>query len=268
MFIWRNQGNLHYLEIEEFEKSGIKTCFTSRLGGVSQGPYSTLNMGLHTGDDQERVLINRRLVAEALDLDYHDFVAAEQVHSNQVYIVKTEDIGRGAIEYQDSIPGVDALITAETRIPLISFYADCVPLLIMEPGKRIIALAHAGWKGTVLKIAWKTVEEMKRVYQVSPENLWVGIGPSISRDYYEVDDRVIDHFKESYTNYSDFITAKGTGKFLLDLQAANTYLFEKAGVPSRQIINSGFCTYRNNNYFYSYRKEQGITGRMASIICG
>ncbi len=266
MFAWKDKGKLHYLEIEEFKKFGINACFTSRLGGVSKDPFSTLNLGLHTGDKLERVLANRRLLAEALELDYSKFVAGEQIHSNQVYIVGSNDCGKGAVDHHDSISGVDALITAKVNIPLISFYADCVPLYIMEPHKGIIALAHAGWKGTVLKIALKTIEEMKRVYHINPEDLWVGIGPSISKDYYEVDNRVIEHFRGNFADYSNFVTKRDNERFLLDLKAANTYLFEEAGVKPDQIIDSEFCTYRDNEYFYSYRKEQGTTGRMASII--
>ncbi|MDI3546384.1 MAG: purine-nucleoside/S-methyl-5-thioadenosine phosphorylase / adenosine deaminase [Halanaerobiales bacterium] len=268
MFVWREDGKgLKYFEIEEFVSFGIKALFTSRLGGVSKGDYTGLNLGLHTGDNPESVLTNRRLIAEAAGFDYRDFVAGEQVHGCDLYLVDEADKGRGALAYNDSIPGIDGLITAARGVPLISFYADCVPLFVMEPSKGVVALAHAGWKGTVKKIAQKTIIRMKEIYGVRTKDCWAAIGPSISRDHYEVDQPVIDHFKMAFSYWRELVVDRGKGYYLLDLKLANMLLFKEAGLPEEQIIVSEFCTFKDQQYFYSYRREMGKTGRMASIIC-
>ncbi|MEJ6950924.1 peptidoglycan editing factor PgeF [Natronospora cellulosivora (SeqCode)] len=266
MFSWIENNGVQYLRIEEFCNLGVKAYFTSRLGGVSCGNYSSLNLGLHTQDNKEDVLENRKKIANATGINSSDFVAAEQVHGNNVYIVGDKDKGAGARNYKTCIPGVDALITARKGIPLISFYADCVPLFFLEPEKNIIALAHAGWKGTVSKIALKTINEMQNTFNINCEKLWVGIGPSISRDNYLVNDVVIDKLKREFPKWQDFVVYKGSDQYLLDLWQVNISILEEVGVLSKQIILSEYCTYKNNDLFYSYRKENGRTGRMASII--
>lgn len=266
MFVWRKDKQVKYLEISEFKKHGIKAIFTSRLGGVSTGNYSSLNLGLHTRDKKSNVIVNRKIIAQTLGLNYRDFVAGEQVHGNRIKVVKDDDKGRGALNYEDSISGVDGLITDTNNLPLISFYADCVPLLLADIKNKVIGLAHAGWKGTYLKIGVEAIKKMQKYFNTRPEDCLIGIGPSISRENYEVDNRVINKFKESFSYWKDLVTYKGKGHYLLDLWTANKQALVEIGVPDSQIIISNYCTYKDNDYFYSYRKEGGKTGRMASII--
>lgn len=266
MFIWKKNGEFRYLEIEEFTKMGIQAYFTSRHGGVSQGCYATLNLGLHTRDEKESILTNRQIVAEKIGFKLADFVSAEQVHSDRIYVVEEKDRGRGALAYSDSLPGFDGIITATSGLPLLSFYADCVPLLFMDSVKRVVGLAHAGWKGTVKKIGIKTVQKMMDVFGSRPKDIWVGIGPSISRHNYQVDEIVIKQIRESFPYWRDLIVKQDKGHYLFDLWNANSLPLLDLGIPANQIIISGYCTYRDNDDFYSYRKENGFTGRLASII--
>lgn len=266
MFSWVKDNGLLYLKIDIFFEYGIKAYFTSRIGGVSSGNYSTLNLGLHTNDSKESILKNRELIADSIGVSPESFVAGEQVHGNKVYIVNKKDIGRGAVDFRQSFLGIDALITGEEGIPLISFYADCVPLFFVDPVKKVVALAHAGWRGTVKKIARNTIMKMKECFSVKTENILVAIGPSISKDFYQVDECTIAQFRSNYNNIKDFVVDKGKGSYLLDLKLANIIELEKLGILSNHILSSDFCTFRDNEYFYSYRREQRETGRMASII--
>ncbi len=266
MFSWVQDKELCYLEISQFLDFGIKAYFTSRLGGVSTGSFNTLNLGLHTSDKHYNVKKNRKRIARSLGINPESFVAAEQIHDNKIYLVNERDKGSGALHYRDSISGMDALITNTRGLPLISFYADCVPLYFVEPQKKVIALAHAGWQGTLKKIGEKTVSVMEKEFNVNSKDIWVAIGPSISRDFYEVNDIVIKKFKKEFKNYKEFVVDKGKNSYLLDLWCANINSLKEAGINDKHIILSNYCTYRDNKYFYSYRREKGKTGRMASII--
>ncbi|MCG8515317.1 MAG: peptidoglycan editing factor PgeF [Halanaerobiales bacterium] len=266
MFYWKNTGDLKYLAIEEFNSVGVKAFFTSRLGGISTGSYGQLNLGLHTGDQREAVLTNRRLIAEALGYDYRDLVAGEQIHSNRIAQVNREDRGRGALSHQDSIPGVDGLITCQKNLPLFSFYADCVPVLLADPLKGVVGLVHAGWKGTLQRIVEKALRQMEEIYHCSPRDVIAAIGPAISGDHYQVDQRVITQFRSSFQNWREFSSGDGKENYRLNLPRANQLQLLAMGIPLSQIIMSDLCTYRDNHSFFSYRRDGGITGRMASII--
>ena len=266
MFKWIKKGSIRYLMLEEFEEHGARAYFTSRLGGVSTNGYSSLNMGLHTLDDNENVLTNRKYISDALNIDHNKLTAGEQVHGNQVYVVSQEDKGSGALDYENSVKGVDALITDIKDLPLVSFYADCVPLFFLDPVQKVGGLAHAGWKGTVSKIAIKTLDKMTEQFNSSPEQCMIGIGPAISGVNYEVDDNLANKFRETFDFHKEVCEKKKNGIYLLDLPKTNYMMLCKAGVRPENIINSSMCTYDLKEYFYSYRRDNGKTGRMASIF--
>ncbi len=266
MFTWQESGILKYLQLEEMVTEGIKAVFTSRQGGISTGDYAALNLGLHTGDDYSNILENRKRIASVLQINAKDFVAAEQVHGNNIYLVKQKDKGKGSREYKNSISNADSLITNIRGLPLISFYADCVPLLICDPVKRVVALAHAGWKGTVLSIGPKTIMKMEQLFGTNPKDCIVGIGPSISQSNYEVDEYMLNVFRDKFNFWSQIFIDKGNGHYNLDLKKANLLSLKKAGLLRENIIISDLCTYDCEELFYSYRRDKGQTGRMASII--
>ncbi|MFW6390018.1 MAG: peptidoglycan editing factor PgeF [Halanaerobiales bacterium] len=266
MFTWIKTGDLQLLTIPEFEQNGIKAYFTSRIGGVSTGNYSNLNLGLHTNDDKMNVLKNRKKLAYTLGIDHNSFTSADQVHNNHVSIIKKEDAGKGALNYQDSIQGTDALLTKEKNLPLISFYADCVPLYLLDPIEQIIGLAHAGWRGTVKNIAAATVSVMVNELGSKLKNIWAAIGPCISKDNYQVDEKVIARVKSAVTYYKEVIVKQGSGLYLLDLRLLNYQLLRNIGINTDRIIMDNHCTFKQEEYFYSYRRDKGKTGRMCSII--
>lgn len=248
--------------------------FTSRNGGVSKEPWSSLNVGLHVGDHQADVIRNRELVAEAIDWPFEAWTSAEQVHGNAVYHVTEADRGKGRAARDTAIADSDALMTNVPGILLASFYADCVPLYFYDPEHEAIALAHAGWKGTVLEIAAQTVQAMAAEFGTRPEALLGAIGPSIGDCCYEVDGIVIDKLQElEQSLLQDHEISTDTmmrmvenGKAMVNLKQFNRHIMIKAGILPIHIELTGWCTGCSREYFYSHRMEGGMTGRMASWI--
>lgn len=266
MFKWNSIDGFKYLKITEFEKKGAKAFFTSRKKGVSKENYKSLNLGLHTQDKNANVIKNRKLVAKKLKLNFSSFTTAEQIHSNNVYVVKENDSGKGSLDYNNSLKNIDALITNSSNIVLFSYYADCVPLYFFDPQNKVIALAHAGWKGTLTKIALKVLKKMKLNFSTKIDNCLVAIGPAISKKNYEVDKNLIKKFDKEFKNISNFVAQKSENKYLLDLKSLNENMLLETGVSKENLIKSKHCTYEDNENFFSYRRDNGKTGRMASII--
>ncbi|WP_442603781.1 peptidoglycan editing factor PgeF [Paenibacillus sp. KN14-4R] len=254
------------------DDSRITAGFTSRIGGVSQAPFDSLNCGLHVQDLSEDVVRNRELVASALSISPDTCTYAEQVHGCDVVIVTGSDKGKGHSSREDAIQAVDGLVTNETGICLCMMYADCVPLFFWDPVKRVIALSHAGWKGSVLDIAGVTVDKMRSAFDCQPEDIQAVVGPSIGGCCYEVDDRIADRVKIHFEPLrkigigTDGILQEivDTGKYMLNLQLFNQAMLLKAGILSTHIEVSGLCTSCHTELFFSHRKEGGQTGRMVA----
>ncbi|BBB92995.1 MAG TPA: peptidoglycan editing factor PgeF [Methylomusa anaerophila] len=246
-------------------RKGVVHGISTRLGGVSQLPYASLNLGLHTGDCREDVWTNRSLFCKSLGLNASDAVTAEQTHGDQVWVVNNEDKGKGARNYSDSIRGTDALITNVSHLPLMLFYADCVPVIIYDPVKKAIGVSHAGWKGSVAKIAQKTILAMANNYDSKPSDCLVGIGPSIGPCCYEVDQIVVEKLRSNFSDWNDFVTAHND-RWKLNLWAVNQRQLEQIGVKSENIVVSGICTSCNTAVYFSHRAELGTTGRLAAVV--
>lgn len=263
-FVMKKNRDVLYFTIPVFDETGlVKSCFTSRIGGVSQNPYNYLNLGTNTEDSKENIRKNYKIICNALEIDANNIVISHQVHKDNILIVneshKNSDI------FESDIKEIDGLITDKPGIALVTLYADCVPIFILDKRKKIIALAHAGWKGTVKKIGKKVINRMVSIYKTDPKDCIVGIGPSIGECCYEVDDFVISQFHDSYDEIKSFILTKGNGKYMLNLWEANKKSLLEAGVSKSNITISNICTKCNNDIFYSYRGENGKTGRMAAI---
>jgi YfiH family protein len=261
-----DNNNVVYFKIPSFDEVGlVKHCFTSRLGGVSQKPYDSLNLGTKTMDNKKHILQNYEMICKALGIDINNIVLSDQVHKDKILIVDEKHRGNGLI-HDGGICEIDALITDKKDIALVTLYADCVPIFILDKKRKVIALAHGGWRGTVKKIGQKVINRMVSDFGTDPRNCIVGIGPSIGKCCYEVDDYVIGQFKESYDNISAFTKLKGNGRYLLDLWYANRLSLIEAGVPCENITVSQICTKCNSDLLFSYRADNGVTGRMAAII--
>lgn len=261
-----NKEELVYLSIPAFERTGmVKHCFTTRVGGVSQGIYNSLNTSLVKEDSEENVRRNLELLCSAIDIDYTRLVHSKQTHEDNIRVVTEEDIGKG-ITVSSDIENTDGLMTNIPGIPLITFYADCVPLFFLDTKQKAIAVTHSGWKGTVLKIGAKTIKQMAEVYGTMPKDCLVGIGPSIEMDCFEVGPEVAQEFRNASANWAEFIKPFGYDKFKIDLWEINKQMLIEAGVPEENITISGYCTKCNEDLFFSYRRDKGRTGSLSAIM--
>ncbi|WP_409253627.1 peptidoglycan editing factor PgeF [Bacillus sp. SCS-153A] len=245
---------------------GLKVGITGKQGGFSEGDWTALNMGLHVNDEPEAVKKNRQLVGNNVGFPLDRWVCAEQTHGNNIQWVTEQDGGKGSLEYSTSIKDTDGLITNLPNLLLTMCYADCVPIYFLYPKGRLIGIAHAGWKGTVLDIAGKMVKEFTD-YGAAPEEILAAIGPSICRECYQVDDRVIDKVKKLLEDCNEKpYNLKYEGQYELDLKRTNFLALQKSGVPSSNITMSHLCTVCDRQDFFSHRRDNGRTGRMMSYI--
>ena len=262
-FIIKNNNNIWYGTFPVLEQAGFVNACSCRLYGESDIVEGTFNLALHVGDDVEKVLRNRKAFAEAVGVHANCFTTCQQVHGSKVTLVTEELVGSGASDFANTIADTDALITNLPDVPLMLFYADCVPVLFADLESGAIGLAHAGWRGTVANIGVKTLTAMGEAFGTKPQNVLVGIGPSIGACCYEVDNFVRDQAQ----GYEEFFASKGGGKYQLDLWGMNARQLVQVGVPAENIMISGVCTNDNVELFYSYRAEQGKTGRMGVCLC-
>lgn len=261
------KGDLKFYVFPHIEATGLVAHgFTTRTGGISTGPYSGLNTAFHVGDPVENVRANRAQVCKALGINPEHLIAGKQVHGDGVEVVEKQDRGRGALSYDESLPDTDALVTGAPRVPLSSYYADCVPIFLLDPVRKVVALAHAGWKGTVLKIGQKTVKKMVGAFGTDPRDCLAGVGPSIGPCCYEVDERVMSPFQESFSDFQELAVATSNGKWRLNLWEANRRTLLDAGLKAENIVTACMCTSCCNDGFFSYRAQGGMAGRMASLI--
>ncbi|WP_310550247.1 peptidoglycan editing factor PgeF [Paenibacillus glufosinatiresistens] len=256
-------------------EAGLAAGFTGRSGGAGEAPYDSLNAALHVGDDPQTVLRNREILARSLGFEPEDWTCGEQVHGAAVAVVSAPDRGRGSRDRTSAFQDTDGLLTDVPGVLLTSFYADCVPLFFWDPERRAVGLAHAGWKGTVAGIAAVMVKRMQEEYGSRPGDLRAAIGPSIGACCYEVDEAVMDRARpvlaelEAQTETADpmFIpSADRPGRTMLNLKECNRRIMIKAGILPTRIECTSWCTSCRPDLFFSYRKENGTTGRMTSFI--
>ena len=240
--------------------------FSSRSGGYSTGCFSSLNMGLINGDNPADVRRNRRLFADALGICPERVVCGYQVHSTNIARVGREDMGRGFFDAAEALPETDGLVTNQRGIALMTMYADCVPVLFYEPEQKVIGVCHCGWKGTVGKIAAKMADIMVKEYGCDCKQIHAAIGPSISRDAYEVDLPVLEKFRQAFDFADQLITPVDATHGKLDLWEANRLQLLEAGLQNSNIDVGGLCTCQNNQIFFSHRADHGKTGRNAAMI--
>lgn len=268
VFQEKEAGDLLYLTYPLFETTGIvKHGFSTRLGGVSNGMFSSMNLSFSRGDDEALVAENFKRMASAIGVEEDSLVFAVQTHTTNVRKVTAEDRGKGIVkpvDYQD----VDGLITNVPGLCLTTFYADCVPLFFVDPVHKAIGLSHSGWRGTVGKIGRETLLRMKEEYGTMPDDVLVAIGPSICQECYEVSEDVILEFQKSFDekHWSSLYYKKDNGKYQLDLWKANEIIFEEAGVPKENIAVTNVCTCCNEDKLFSHRASKGKRGSLAAFM--
>jgi len=246
---------------------GVDHFVTTRSGGSSGPPYHSLNLSFNVGDDPERVLNNRMTLVQALGIALANLTTARQIHEAHVKIVSEELRGKGSTDYQGAIDGTDAMVTNVPGICLMVLSADCVPILMWDPAKKVIGVVHAGWKGTLHLIARKTVKVFQKDFDSSPHDIRAGIGPSIGPCCFEVGSEVISQVKDRLGIGKKHIARKPADKKgYFDLWSANQEQLVQAGIPENNIEVARTCTCDHADVFFSHRCEGGRTGRFGAGI--
>lgn len=245
------------LEKTEFVTHG----FTTRMGGVSEGYCSTMNISTTRGDAPEAVEENRKRLARALGVKVEDFTYTHQTHTTNVAVVREEDRGKRFME-------TDGMVTNVPGICLVTFYADCVPLYFVDPVHKAIGLSHSGWRGTVGRMGQVTLEKMKEVYGTRPKDIYAAIGPSICQDCYEVSGDVIEEFQKSFKKSvcPQLFYKKENGKYQLNLWRANQLVLTEAGVAEQKIAVTNLCTHCNPEILFSHRSTGVKRGNLSALL--
>lgn len=241
--------------------------FSTRLGGVSQGCYASMNLSFTRGDDEAAVCENYRRIAKSIGVKCENMVLSQQTHTTNVRVVTEKDKGKGIVKPLD-YTDVDGMVTNIHGICLVTFYADCVPLYFVDPVQKAIGLSHSGWRGTVGKIGKETIRKMEEQYGSDPKDILVAVGPSICKDCYEVSEDVIlefqKNFKERY--WKDLFYRKENGKYQLDLWKANEIIFKESGILPEHIAVTNVCTHCNSEILYSHRTSGDRRGNLAAFL--
>lgn len=258
-------GYLTFPSLERFDF--VRHAFSTRLGGVSRDEFFSMNLSFHRGDPQENVLENYRRICDAAGLPYDGLVASAQDHHTVIRRVGEKEKGIGVFRPRD-MESVDGLVTDEPGVVLVTYYADCVPLYFLDPVKRVIGLAHGGWRGTVGEIGREMVRKMEREFDCRPEDILGAIGPSIGPCCYEVDKPVAKEFLAlSHLEPERFVMSRGEGKYMLDLWEANRQILVSAGIRPENIAVTDLCTRCNHDLLISHRATGGKRGGMAAMMC-
>lgn len=231
---------------------------------VSSGKKS---IGFTEAVEPASIRRNRMELAEAVGFEAKRWVTACQIHSANVTVIGEEDAGKGALDRETRIPDTDALVTNRKDICLMVLSADCVPILLFDPVKQVIAAIHAGWRGTAAQIVVRTVECMREKYGSLPADIWAGIGPAIGKCCFEVEEDVASVFLRLFPEAAGIVSAgQISGKYQVDLWEANRQELLSSGIQAENIEVAGMCTVCHPDHFFSYRREGAKAGRFGAGI--
>ena len=244
------KGNIEYLQFKRllgYEE--ISHCITLKdldFGNVNN--YELM---------QEEVIKSYKLVCDDLELDYRNVVRPKQTHTDVIKRVDKKMNSNMPDIFPDYLENVDGVMTKEKSIVLSTTYADCIPLIFLDPINKVVANVHSGWKGTLKRIGQKAVRRLAEEYNCNPENLICCIGPAIQKCHFEVDKDVRDMFNKEFM----------INEFFIDTVQINRAMLQEAGLKEENIIDSGICTVCNNNLLHSYRGGNRSERRFTSLIC-
>lgn len=274
---------VEYLTFPNLENIDVvKHLFSTRIGGVSEGIYSSMNLSFTRGDYFEHVTENYRRIASVFGVDVECFVCSDQTHTTNIRVITEQDCGKGITRARD-YNNVDGLITNVPNIVLTTLYADCVPLYFVDPVQKVIGLAHSGWKGTVDKIGAKLIAQMSHQFECEVKNIQVAIGPSICQNCYEVSEDVALRFEDAFGTEESLLKEIATsglykenpqvvipgaqkGKYQLDLWLANLLVIREGNIPLENISITDICTCENKEYLFSHRASQGKRGNLGAFL--
>ena len=251
-------GSIRYYKFHSFENQGLYQAVFTRHGGVSPSPWKSLNFGASVGDDKERVAYNRESALTAVGVRTDSVYDVYQVHSTEI-IITDRPLGLNEVHVK-----ADAIITNKPGVTLMMRFADCVPIFLFDPVRRVIGLAHAGWIGTINKITSKTIDKMHHQFGSKTDDILAAIGPSIGPDHYSVGDDIVRKATTSFSDKADSLFTQEDGKTYFNLWEANRVDLMQAGVI--RIDVAGICTNCHLEDWYSHRGEHGKTGRFGVIF--
>ena len=253
------QGSLEYLTAENIP---VIHAFTTRLGGVSEGYLSSLNLGMHRGDNPENVRKNYEILANALQFPLEKLVLANQTHSDIVRVVTEKDC-RGSLSHRD-YPECDGLVTNTPGVAIAVFTADCTPILYYDPVTGAVGAAHAGWRGTAAGIAAKVVDTMVSAFGCKTEDIRAAIGPNIGACCFETHSDVPEAMLAALGEEARPYIFPAGEKFRVDLKGINALFLRRAGVKNIEIAAE--CTVCQSHRFWSHRVTKGQRGSQISVI--
>lgn len=261
------RGGVSYLTFPALEAyPRLLHSFSTRLGGVSCGEFESLNLNFRRGDPDENVLENYRRICRAVGYDFGSLVASAQDHHTVLRYVTKQECGIGITKLRD-MESVDGLYTDVPGVTLVTSYADCVPLYFYDPVKQVIALAHAGWRGTVQRIGEKMTQTLCKKFGCRAQDLLAAVGPSIGPCCYQVDDVVRDAvMRHTDLLPQELLAEQGGGKYLLDLWECNRRILVVSGIPDENITVGEVCTKCHPELFYSHRQMGNKRGGMVAMM--
>jgi YfiH family protein len=256
MFYFQEINNINLYKSSIFDDKRLKHTFTTRTGGQTPYPLATLSMG--TADSPELsdyVIDNRKTICNVLDIKYENLVIPKQKHTDNIKIVTSQN---------EDVSYCDGLITATPGLVLMLQFADCVPIIMYAPDKHVVSVVHAGWRGTAKSIVQKAIGILEKEFNANPQDIQAVIGPAIGQCCYPVSSEVADQLLSTVTNSNELFTRNdGDNLVNIDLRNLNARQLTERGVMNIDVSDK--CTSCTNSIFYSYRAENGKTGRHAAI---
>lgn len=245
----------------------VRHGFSVRDGGVSTGPYASMNLSFTMGDAQDNVLENYNRMANGLGVDPDGMTSVFQAHTDKVKVVGHGDAGKGITLPKDP-EEIDGMVTNCNGITLVTLHADCLPIYFLDPVNRAIGLTHSGWRGTQKAIGVRTLEVMEKNFGTNRQEVLVGIGPGIGRTAFEVGPEVAEAFRGllGEARAKEVLMPLQLGTYLLDLTQANTMLLLEAGIGPERISTADLCTYGRPDLFFSHRRDGVARGSMAAFL--
>ena len=262
-FLHQLRKGVKYSVAKNRPASGLTLMFTTRIGRASSAPLDTLNLGVGREDSKENIMENYKRACACIKVNPAKCVLAKQVHETNIRVVGHEDSGKGLTRPTD-FESADGLATNSWGLPLVVFYADCVPLLLWDPVTKSMAVLHAGWRGTLGKIAAKGIQTLQETYGANPKDILCAIGPSIGPCHFIVGANVAEKFKKG--GFASYMEPAGSS-YRVDLWEINKRILLNSGVLEGNITVSGECTCCFTDLYFSHRACGEDTGRMALIAC-
>lgn len=259
-----NKGTGLYCAEALDKAGGVSHGFSTREGGITADPpKASLNLSWTRCGSPEEVIANFKIFAEGAGIDYDDMAVVNHEHGANVLRIAHEHRGRGF--YKDPLPPCDGIITDDPTVTLVTSHADCGAYFFYDPVHRAIGMAHAGWKGTLLRIGAEMARRMAEEFDTDPSDIIAATGPCICRDCFEVDADLGEKFQSEF-GYPGISRPGRQGKAYVDLELAAAVQFVEAGIRPESITLMNACTYENRRHFFSHRRDKGITGSMAAYI--